>query len=100
MLLFAQERFLMEQDKLNETLSKELLQNSMVVYKKTVKSYLDGASQGPRGGGGGGGGGGGASTMMDSRSRGMMDDEGSPGRDQSRSRGGNRSRSGRSSGLR
>jgi len=85
----------MEQDKLNETLSKELLQNSMVVYKKTVKSYLDGASQGPRGGGGAG-----ASTMMDSRSRGMMDDEGSPGRDQSRSRGGNRSRSGRSSGLR
>ena len=31
----------MEQDKLNESLSKELLSNSMDVYKKTVKTYLD-----------------------------------------------------------
>jgi len=34
----------MEQDKLNESLSKELLSNSMDVYKKTVKNYLDKAS--------------------------------------------------------
>merc|ERR1712070_731248 len=39
--LIEKERFLMEQDKLNETLSKELLSNSMDVYKKTVKTYLD-----------------------------------------------------------
>jgi|EP01049_Picozoa_sp_SAG25_P005240 hypothetical protein len=39
--LIEKERFLMEQDKLNESLSKELLSNSMDVYKKTVKTYLD-----------------------------------------------------------
>lgn len=42
--LIEKERFLMEQDKLNESLSKELLSNSMDVYKKTVKSYLDKAA--------------------------------------------------------
>jgi hypothetical protein len=42
--LIEKERFLMEQDKLNESLSKELLSNSMDVYKKTVKNYLDKAA--------------------------------------------------------